>query len=729
MEILYFIKVLLRHKWLILVVSLLAFGTAFWFLRQNPKIYKSITMLSTGIVDKQGLASDAGGYVQPYKVENQFSNIIELMYSRAGISLLSDKLLEHDLKAVLSGNDLAFREIDTTVHSFNKLDQLYQWHVSDTIARGRLSDDLQLFKNRLLHDMGYNFRSLRSNFAIERAGTTDYLRVAFSSENPGLSEFAVNNYSNDFITFHTRNRMKNSNSSVDFFKNMAREKKTALDGKVSLLKQYKLDNKVLNLDEQTRSTVSQIRDLEIKREVENKKIPSYRKNIANLNRYIDKGNAGNSVQQYVNKDISKLRRELEELNNQYISSGSKDQRILNRINNIKRQLEIQIQQSASRSPNARASGDDLLEKRINAEMELETAIAGVESIDRELARLRSQVSDFVNKEAVIKQMEREIEVEAQEYTDIIDKFNAAQLQSLNSTDLILSVIEPGHYPDKPEPDKLIFTSALAGIAGLTLSSVFIFALAYLDRSLNSPSQFRKFAGTPLVNAINKAPVNKIDFERLFVDDYNDAKIETFKHAIRKTRFDIEASGGKSILFTATRPSQGKTFLITSLSYALCISNKKVLIIDTNFKNNTLTRLPVNERRNWALSRFVDAFGLSRFFPKSGTLFNHGTAFVDVIGCEESAKSPSEIFSGTDFGLFLKQLLLQYDYVFMEGAALNDYVDTKELINYVDKVVCVFAAQTEMKEPDHDSVTYLLNRPNNQYMGALLNKVSLRNMDW
>ncbi len=63
----------------------------------------------------------------------------------------------------------------------------------------------------------------------------------------------------------------------------------------------------------------------------------------------------------------------------------------------------------------------------------------------------------------------------------------------------------------------------------------------------------------------------------------------FIENLRKLRYEIEHSGKHVILFTSTKPQEGKTTMVEALAYTFSRSRKKILLIDANFSNNNLTR--------------------------------------------------------------------------------------------------------------------------------------------
>ena len=65
---------------------------------------------------------------------------------------------------------------------------------------------------------------------------------------------------------------------------------------------------------------------------------------------------------------------------------------------------------------------------------------------------------------------------------------------------------------------------------------------------------------------------------------------------------------------------------------------------------------------------------------------------------------------------------------MEGPALNDYSDSKELIDYADKVIPVFSADALLNHHDKESIKYFKSI-NGKLMGTVLNKVKFKHLTY
>jgi len=112
----------------------------------------------------------------------------------------------------------------------------------------------------------------------------------------------------------------------------------------------------------------------------------------------------------------------------------------------------------------------------------------------------------------------------------------------------------------------------------------------MDNSLSNTHQFRKFSDINLIGTLNELKQKNVNLKELFGSDLKNPPLEVFKESVRSLRHEIEQTDKKAFLFTSTKEQQGKTFLIIMLAHALTLKGKRILLIDTNFKNNSLTRM-------------------------------------------------------------------------------------------------------------------------------------------
>src|ERR1700746_3020918 len=74
MDLLYYIRVVLKRKWLIIGAALIAGVVAWYFMRNEPKSYKSVTQLSTGFTISDEIR--VGDNFSLYDADTKFNNAI-----------------------------------------------------------------------------------------------------------------------------------------------------------------------------------------------------------------------------------------------------------------------------------------------------------------------------------------------------------------------------------------------------------------------------------------------------------------------------------------------------------------------------------------------------------------------------------------------------------------------------------------------------------------------------
>lgn len=287
-----------------------------------------------------------------------------------------------------------------------------------------------------------------------------------------------------------------------------------------------------------------------------------------------------------------IRAKINDLNQIYINGGSKDEALLTTINNLRNQLQVEMNKLVVSSPDVtspRVTRESLLTRKRQLELELEITVANLSSLDQTIYNLKSGVSGSASKKSTIEALKREVETASNEYLQAVDKFNTEKNKSLVSSSSI-TISQRAQPNGAPEASKTLLIIGLSAMASLSLCMFVIVLIEFIDQRIKNPAKFEAYANVNLLGWINTIVSENLDLKNLVRAKTNNESEEQFKHFLRKIRFEIENSGSQVLLVTSTKKGEGKTFTILSLAYSLSLLNKKVLIIDTNFRNNSLTKL-------------------------------------------------------------------------------------------------------------------------------------------
>jgi len=720
MDLLAIFQTLYRRKWLIIGVPFLAAIAAFVFTIGFKKTYKSTAQLATGFTIAEEVKITEEKF-NLYESDVKFNNLIETLNSSRVLSLLSYRLLIHDLET----NNTPFRNIQEKIEENPHLGNIKSESIK-ALLEGKL-DSMQTlvpFEREeqiaidLLEAYEYDVESLKEELNVSRVNRTDYVSVVAASENPYLSAFMANVLCEEFLRYNSSITSSRSNESVRVFSQLVSQKKKELDAKAEELRNFKSSNSLLNFSAETESKISQIAELELKREEEKKNLRSITLNLSSVNDRISKLEM--SDQNAINADIVELRKRISVLNQEYVSSGSNNNELLQTIERLRGELRSLIAK-ASQASDAPESYESLASKRDELEISKELAEQNLRAIEGNLRELNRNAGGYASQEAQISALERELNLASEEYKNAQEKYNKSLDIALASGSSIQQILiaQPA---SEPEPSRRIIITGLSGISTLFLCVLIVILVEYIDVSIKSISHFSSTVPLNLIGSLSHLNFKKMSINTLFnvSRDKLDPTSNIFRESLRKLRFELDKQNYKVYMFTSTKAGEGKSTVIRALASALSLSGAKILIIDTNFSHNSLTKI-------YKASPSLEYLLTNHDLEVQKAISKTGIPEIDVIGCRGGSYSPIEIFDPKRLNCLIMTLKQKYDYVFLEGAALNLYSDTRELSEYVDGIITIFSAKSTIKQIDKESITFVKST-GDKNIGAVLNDIESDNLE-
>ncbi len=720
MDIVYFFHVLFRKKWIILLSVLAAMGTAYIFTMHIERKYLSSTIIATGFTMNDQLY---GQNSDIYGADIKFNNIIETMSSQQVVGLLSYALLLHDLNNPAT----AFRHAKKN----KETEKLAPVDIEDAkkILQGKLSS-MQLLSSykpkekeviELLKSYRYDYKSLSAALIIGRIQRTDFINIDCLSESPLLSAFAVNTFYQQFQRFYGAYMSARYNANSVLMDTLLNQKKNILDEKLDALDKLKTGSNVdvmnINLD-LLRQDQTQLAQEKSNLTAATLGIQAVSQQIAAM----AKGEPANSSS---NGEIVALKNKLDNLTAVYIAKGSNDPALEKQINDTREQYQNKIAAIPfSPAAGSKLTMEDLIQNKQQLELQQEIAKQNISSLNQSIQSLSGNVQNKASKDVTIAALQKEVDMATQDYSNAKEKYG----QNLNSSkiDNNFKQVLIGQPALTPEPSKRMVILALTGASVLLITCFILLFLEYIDASIKTPSHFSRITDLKLVSMINQIKINKNNLIQIISSEAapDERRHNTFRELLRKLRYEMITSGNKIFLFTSTKAGEGKTTLIQALAYSLHLSKKKVLIIDTNFCNNDLTVLLNATPTLEGFSVNGEGFTQERV---NEILTKTDIPGMDIIGCKGGDYTPTEVLPQKSLLHYLGELSRVYDYIFLEGAPLNDFSDSRELVQFVDGVIAIFSAQSVLNETDMESIEFLKSL-SGKMLGVVLNKVDTGNLD-
>lgn len=714
-----------NKKWILILVPMIAVLTAFAVRLFGDWKYKSTAQLATGLTVSDKIV-EKGNYLNPYEIQVTFNNLVEIIRSKAVLGQVSYKLLEHDLtdttigfrtfneeKAQKSGLiiDLDDRKIEFLKILRDKIDSLV------LLNPNRITEKTIL---KVIEGFGYDYESLIENLAVYRVNQSDFMEVSFTSDNPLLSAFVVNSVCAEFIKYYSSSKASRSTVSIASLESIVKQRKDYLDVKMEELKNFKSRNELFNSEAESEAKLRQVKSYEDQIATEQQKVRSLELTIANLSVRIKDGEVSNGQQNY--NLVVTLRGKISDMNDRYIRGGQTSSTLLDSLTLFRNQLDDALRKVNESSKLTNAELKELKSRREEARIDLEIARENLTSLNKIYNSIRYGLTDFASKESVGKSLEKEVDVAREEYLAAQNRLNEAKEQVVTNNVSITQVVvaEPA---EKAESRKTLIFMVLSGAITFIVCAFTIVGIELTDSRIKSPQRFKQLTRLKLAGAIPK--LDDPDFAWDVNLKTNGSHRASINDEIRKIRFEIDSYRAKVIMVTSIRENQGKSFFIIALAFSLSLLKKRILIIDTNFKNNSLSKILMarpnldllleNILKNTKLiSGHKDGNGSQENEDKTKGNYLYDkelitrtqNEWIDIIGNKNSRLSPSEIIPGGDFKVLLGWLIGTYDYILLEGPNLNDYSDSKELAQFVDLVIPIFSAESTIDQKDIESIAYL-----------------------
>jgi polysaccharide biosynthesis transport protein len=695
-ELLQFLTLLKRNKVTLILVPLITVVVSYFLVKRLPDSYESHARIATGLVDKTDQVVTKAKDEQDNQIARKFESLIQTVMLNKTLDQVSYKLIINHLKGV---KDSTWRE------PVKALEQMSKTEKSKAIAlltrKYKAKEELFLWNpyestiSKMIEDMGYDAASLREKLLVYRTGTSDYINITYEAQNPDLAAYVINTLCQEFISDNSSRIVGNNKRTISFLQTFMMQKLQALNDRMITLKNYKIQNRVLNLNEQAKSIYGQMADYETRREMAQKDIIAYTAAIKNVD---DKFNPADrkyfeSALTAINQKIVGTKANLKQINERYILNGF-DSRLKVSLDSTRSMLNSQISDAADKYIyNPMAVKQDLVTQKLGMEIALELAKNSVGSIQGELNRLNKKFDGLVPNEAKIQEYETSIDIASKEYIEALQRYNEASLEF--SFPVYLKLIERA-MPGQIQASKKMVLIILSGVISMAFCVFVFFILFYLDNSIRYPLQLANATDRPVLGYLNTLGKD-LNMSISGINNSEEKSISLYKNLVKSIRYELdnELPDPKIIAITSLSHRVGKTPFVMALAWSFSRINKTVLIIDGNFEYSDISRLNPGSP-------------LFENFARRNEHLEAGAGQISVLGNSGGDISLLEIANEKLISQKMQELKSQFDVILIETDSLAAMNKAKEWISYADRVVTIFSAGRSISASDQSKIQYLNN---------------------
>ncbi len=257
----------------------------------------------------------------------------------------------------------------------------------------------------------------------------------------------------------------------------------------------------------------------------------------------------------------------------------------------------------------------------------------------------------------------------------------------------INVLDRAVLPERPDPANYTMDMAVGTLLGVFLGVGIVFLLAAIFPKVLRASDISVKLGMQVLGEVPHisekdlcCTANRTNTRRYVVRDEN---VFTFIESYKLLALGIKnqiVSGrtGKRLMVTSALPQEGKTSVAMNTATALSLHGLKVLLIDCDFYQSSVTmKANVHESRSAGLTSL-----LCGDLEESDVIWTDNCRTIDVIASGPHVKGSAELLNSDKMHSLLNRLERVYDVIIMDTPPVKLLSDAVSLASLVDNAIFV-----------------------------------------
>jgi capsular exopolysaccharide synthesis family protein len=614
---------------------------------------------------------------------------------------------------------------------------------------------------------------IKQQLDVKNIGATDMLVISYKSHDSTQAAVVVNKLMNLYIT---RNLLANRTEAVTANKFIAKQLPIAEASVRQVevaLRQFKEKNQVVALDEEAKSAVKIIEELENKIKQTEADLADATTRSVNLQQKVGMTSkdalAINSLNQSLG--VQKVLEELQQVESQIVVQQNRFSDNNPTIISLKHErdslnslLHDRVQQAlgthtqiSNQSLQIGESQQKLIENFAATEGTRLAIHSRLASLSKAQSSLKKRLTTLPKLEQEQRELQRRLAAAQSTYQTLLQKFQEVRLAENQNTGNA-TIIENALVPTKASIRKPASIVILGILSGIFLSTIAVLILEITDKSIKSLQEVKKIFGYAVVGDIpqfgKKVNSHRQDEQQnippVFVREMPDSPIsEAFNilqanlrffhllhpadsisiqatHAKRKIKPSLSIGtffsslknsnkAFKTIVVTSSISKEGKSTISANLAATMAEIGRKVLLVDANMHH------PI-QHQIWRLS---NTSGLSNILSGQAgfeVIEKSDVANLDILTAGVIPPKPIALLDSPRMALLIDYFAARYDFVIIDAPAFSHAADALTLSHMSDGVLFV-ARPGLLNYVSADAAKELLERSTQKPLGLVINNWS------
>ncbi len=660
------------------------------------------------------------------KLQKPQGNILEAPIMPEFSDFGNDRFIANEIEVLKS---YSVREIvaDSLISQFKEMSQPDSFYLV-------INHSIESRKSNTLLEKHTIIKLLKGKVSIEQKRGLDIVDITVQSPSPFEAALIANDYAHAYMTLNLDFNRQQVTNVKNFLAKQRVEKQNELLKAEVQLKNFQEKNGLFQLSEQAQALINQISDFEAQKNSSKIDFTISKNSLAQLKQELEKQNprlnaylesfATEPYLQTLQQQIA----DLEARKDVALATATPTEKAYltlqydKKIESLKNKLNEKIK--VYKAGILAASPDeikDLTAKVLDEEVKYKAAKASYSELTKVVNEYETKFNELPKSTLDLARLTRKVSTVEKLYLLVEEKYQEALINE-QSTPGNVQVIDKARRPfGSAKPNrKLIVLVGL--ILGGGLGFTFAFVKNYFDNTIKTPDDIQNrninvLAWIPNIGGVDER-TNK-EFEFIVAKRPDAIPSEAFR-ALR-TRIQFSKLGKdkiKTILITSSAPREGKTTVSVNLAGSFALTNKKVVVLDADFRKPRVHSVFKAKRYPGFTDYFFGQVSYDEILRKSEmeNLYYITTGTIPP--------NPSEILGSPKMEEFLDNLRKEFDVIVIDSPPVIAVTDSEILSRLVDASILVVSANDTEIELMEKSVE-LLSHDNGSFIGVLLNRFSYK----
>lgn len=296
-------------------------------------------------------------------------------------------------------------------------------------------------------------------------------------------------------------------------------------------------------------------------------------------------------------------------------------------------------------------------------------------------KIQGTINAVPQKEKQVIDITRQQAIKETLYTFLLNKREETALQ-LAITEANIRIVEHPFGSNVPVAPRKAVISLLALIMGIIIPFAFFQIKELLNMSVRGRKDVESYTTIPILGEIPHRKSSISDSEIVVSAQSDDVIGEAF----RLLRFSMTFinKDARIIMFTSTMPGEGKTFISRNFAATLGMAGKKVVLVDTDIRKRTQSKLSSKGRSQGLTSYLSGAVDdVTTLVVKQDDSCN-----LDMLPAGITPPNPAELLMSDRLELCMEELKKHYDYIVVDNVPAQVVADAGIVNRIADLTIYV-----------------------------------------